>query len=362
MTALTRSSVRLSNPGELLAAVPHLLGFHPHESMVLIALSGPRAGTVGMTLRADLPPPEQYRPLAEQVLGPMLTNGAKAMFVVLVGGDPPSTEDPGPADLPYTGLVDVVEDVLSEAGVPVAHALWTRAIEAGERWYCYDLPDCRGELEDPRQSPLAAATALAGVVTFDSREDLVAQLRAVDEEAVERRSAMLDAELTCGSPMPGSAESLALLRAMIGEQDAPKPLDDRQVIRLTMALVDHVSRDACLYFGDPEQAARAERLWTTLVREMPEPERAEPACMLAFSAYLRGDGALAGIALDIADEADPMHQLSVLLREILDRGMPPSMLAEVAVRAADQAQAAIDGTPPGCPAQDVSRRAPPVPG
>lgn len=362
MTALTRSSVRLSSPGELLAGVPHLLGFAPHDSLVLIALKGSRASTVGLTLRADLPPPEEYRPLAEQVLRPMLSNRAKAMFVVLVGGGSPSTDDPHPGDLPHAGLVDVVEDVLSEAGVPVAHALWTRRVEPGEPWYCYDLPDCRGELEDPKRSALAAATALAGVLTFDSREEFAGQLDAVDEDALARRSAMLDAVLAGTEPMPDTAASFAWIRAGIDELDTRQPLRDEQVVELAIALTDHVARDACLYFADPEQAARAERLWSTLVREVPEPERAEPACLLAFSAYLRGDGALAGIALDLAEDADPMHQLSVLLREILDRGLPPATLAEVAARATEQALAAA-GEAPVRRSQDAScRRAPPEPG
>lgn len=356
----TRSSVRLSSPGELLAAVPHLLGFHPRDSLVLIALGGPRGSRLGLTLRADLPPPESYRPLAEQLLGPMLGNDAVAVCLAVVGGGAPETRDVTSADLPHGGLIDVIEDVLAAADLPIAHALWTAAVEPGEAWYCYDDPDCRGELVDPRHSALAAATAVAGVVTFDSREQLAAQLRAADDETLTRRSAMLDAELDRKDPLPDAAANLALIRATLDEQGDRPAMDDEQIVRLAIALGDHVARDACLHFADGERSVRAARLWTTLVRETPAPERAEPACLLAFSAYQRGDGALAGIALDMAEQADPAHQLSALLREILDRGLPPALLAEVAGKASAEAQAVIDRRPRRRRRGTNSRRAPPA--
>ena len=81
-------------------------------------------------------------------------------------------------------------------------------------------------------------------------------------------------------------------------------------------------------------AAAAERLWLALVRATPAPERAEPAALLALTAYLRGDGALAGVALDAALNACPHHSLSGLLRAALDGGLPPELLRGVAEDAA----------------------------
>jgi hypothetical protein len=60
-----------------------------------------------------------------------------------------------------------------------------------------------------------------------------------------------------------------------------------------------------------------------LVRAIPAPERAEPASLLAVHAYLRGDGVVANMALEVALEANPCHHLALLLRESIDRGMPP---------------------------------------
>ena len=46
--------VRLSSPADVLAAVPHLLGFHPARSLVVIGAGGPR-GRIRLGFRYDLP-------------------------------------------------------------------------------------------------------------------------------------------------------------------------------------------------------------------------------------------------------------------------------------------------------------------
>jgi hypothetical protein len=74
-----------------------------------------------------------------------------------------------------------------------------------------------------------------------------------------------------------------------------------------------------------------------LVRATPSPERAEPASLLAFCTYLRGDGVLAGIALEQAEQADPGHRLAELLRESLQSGLPPRQLLKACTNAADRA-------------------------
>ena len=77
-----------------------------------------------------------------------------------------------------------------------------------------------------------------------------------------------------------------------------------------------------------EFAPPPERVWAALVREMPDPEAAEPAALLAACALLRGDGALAGIALYRAEQAWPGHRLTGLLRAVWAAGMPPERVRE----------------------------------
>ena len=57
-------TLRLSTPGDLIAAVPVLMGFHPRDSLVVISTACPVGGRVGLTLRVDLPAPEHRAELA----------------------------------------------------------------------------------------------------------------------------------------------------------------------------------------------------------------------------------------------------------------------------------------------------------
>jgi hypothetical protein len=67
-------------------------------------------------------------------------------------------------------------------------------------------------------------------------------------------------------------------------------------------------------------------LWADVVRRAEPAVVAPPASLLAFAAWLAGQGALANVALDRALEQDPDYAMAQLLRDALDRGLPPSLL------------------------------------
>ncbi|MGH3857808.1 MAG: DUF4192 domain-containing protein [Pseudonocardiaceae bacterium] len=328
MSAPAAGRIRLSDPSELIAAVPHLLGFHPRDSVVLLALHGKR---LGLTLRADLVGDDQAPLLAEQMLAPIAQQRPTGVALVVIGGDRAPDGDP-----PHRAVVDALHGALSGAGLPVVHAAWTARTARGAPWRCYDDPLCAGEVADPATSPLAAATVAAGVVTFSSREEMVELVAEEDSAALRRRAALLaaaDAEHPMSTRLVGQrlARLRELHRAAVAGDLA---LSDRTVAEVASALCDHRVRDACLPWCSGPDAADAERLWLALVRATPAPERAEPAALLALTAYLRGDGALAGVALDTALRACPQHSLSGLLRTALEAGLPPELLRGVAADAA----------------------------
>ncbi|MGH3881776.1 MAG: DUF4192 domain-containing protein [Pseudonocardiaceae bacterium] len=328
MSAPTAGRIRLSDPAELIAAVPHLLGFHPHDSVVLLALHGKR---LGLTLRADLVDNAQAPRLAEQLLAPIARQRPTGVALVVIGGDLTPDGDP-----PHRALVDVLDCMLASAELPLVHAAWTAQTVGGAPWRCYDDPLCAGTVSDPAASPLAAATVAAGAVTFSSREEMAALLDGEDPAALQRREALLDAA-DADHPMGSGliARRFARLKELHRAAAAGDVvLSDSTVAEVASALCDHRVRDACLPWCSGPGAVAAERLWLALVRATPAPERAEPAALLALVAYLRGDGALAGVALDAALKACPQHSLSGLLRAALDGGLPPEVLRTVAADAA----------------------------
>jgi hypothetical protein len=74
----------------------------------------------------------------------------------------------------------------------------------------------------------------------------------------------------------------------------------------------------------PEHREAHLALWGDIVRHAAGQWVAAPAALLAFTAWQSGDGALANIALDRALAADPGYSMALLLRDILDAGVPPS--------------------------------------
>jgi hypothetical protein len=325
------AAVQVDGPGELVAALPHLLAFHPVDSLVALVLSDTRPTRVALSLRVDLPAPRHRRALAHQLLTPIRSEAGSVVLVVVGGGTP----DP-PRSLPHQGLIDCFESVLATADIRLAGAVWASATHEGARWIGYGEVERTGTVPDPTGSEMAAACAAAGMITFASRADLAAVLTPDDPEALSRREALLDeaalrAESEQDREQAARKGLLLITRAVTNAHDRTTPLSDHDIVSLTTALADLWVRDMSLVFATGPHSAAAERLWTELTRATPIPERAQAATLLAFSAYLRGDGALASVALDQAEEACPSHRLASLVRSALDHALPPDQLARIAM-------------------------------
>lgn len=108
--------------------------------------------------------------------------------------------------------------------------------------------------------------------------------------------------------------------------DKRSVLTDAELAEIATSLVDKRVRDALCNVGDSEDTAAAEALWTLLARVLPSPFRAEALTLLAFSAYLRGEGPLAGVALDAVLADDPGHRMASMLDKALQGGIRPDDL------------------------------------
>jgi hypothetical protein len=80
-----------------------------------------------------------------------------------------------------------------------------------------------------------------------------------------------------------------------------------------------------------ENAGEAESLWAVLARTLPAPWRVEALVLLAFSAYARGDGPLAGVSLEAALRCEPGHRMAGMLDTALQSGMRPERIRELAL-------------------------------
>ncbi len=164
------------------------------------------------------------------------------------------------------------------------------------------------------------------------RAELERLVAPVDPETLRRRELRLvraveDAAQRADGRIDDPADGRRVVDTAIADAQAGRLiLDDASVLAIAAALTVPDVRDCALALCAGPSASAAEQLWTALVRETPDPEAAEPAALLAVSALLRGDGALANVALDRADRAWPGHRLTQILRAVADTGIRPSEL------------------------------------
>jgi hypothetical protein len=344
-----KTRVVLSDPGELISAVPLVLGIHPVDSLVVVGLDDKDGITFSLTLRADLPPRAEHGALADRLVIPLLMNDSAGAILIVVRG---TGTDPAQA-MPHRDLVSECSARFTSRGVPVLHKLWTASMTAGADWRCYDDPESTGTVPDTHDSPISDACAAAGLVVYDRREDLAAILAPVPDDLLARRADLLSAAyLPGGHPSISGRAGLELVETWVDRAMSRNlPLSDEDIVRVTVALSDHAVRDACLELGSPAREAAGEHLWTTLVRNTPAPERAEAASLLAFAAYRRGDGVFAAIAIECALDADPSHRLSGLVDAALSVGLPPGNMRHAATRAAIAARSQLAGTASEVPEQ-----------
>ncbi|MGW6933852.1 DUF4192 domain-containing protein [Lentzea sp. NPDC054927] len=323
--------VRVRGPGDLYAAIPHLMGFHPADSLVVLVL---KDNLISMTMRVDLPRPRHRGTLAAQLEAPLLEQGASEVVLAVVC----APSEHMPEELPHTPLITALRHRLGGVGIEVVEAVWLPSCEKDAPWLCYLDIDCHGSLPDPQLSALAAASAHEGNVTFESRAAMAAIAALDPPEALERRSALLDELIThSGEPDP-SAELRRVRDAIDAVEERKGPLPDAEIVALARALAVPEVRDASMGFAAQPRSRSAERLWLELTRTCPAPERAEPACLLAFYAYQRGDGGIASIAIDAAEDACPGHALSKLLRAALSAAFPPDEMRALSIKYLDNAR------------------------
>jgi hypothetical protein len=317
MTRLT-----IATPTELISALPYLIGFHPADSIAVVAIRDHRVLFAG---RHDLPtpgdPPAEARHLAA-VVGSQEADSA----VVLGYGDPAAV----------TPAVRHTADALARAGVTVLDVL---RVTDGRYWSYrrggeHGWPEA-GRPCDPAHSAFAAAATFAGQVALPDRAALVAQLAPVTGA---ERAAMIAATgraqaRTADLLRPGGDfERLVRRAGRAAVRDAERRyraggrLLDDEVAWLGLLLVDLQVRDYAW-----ERAAGTEwerRLWTEVLRRVEPVYVPAPAAMLAFTAWQDGLGALAGVALDRALAEDPEYQMARTLHEALVFGLSPALLAD----------------------------------
>ena len=324
-----RPDFELNRPGAVIAALPAVLGFVPEKSLVVISIDD---GELGSVMRVDLSEalPDRIGPLAEVASAA----GPEAAIAVIVDADgagcPMCNEE-------YRDLCATLTEELAQRDIVVWAAHVVDRVAAGGRWHCVDGCGAGGVIDDPSASPLAVAAVLDGRRLYARRADLQAVV-AVDERAGSAALAALIGEHAAARDAAHRADPSACVRcdvedaiAAAGRVGDGQRLSDAELARLACALGDVEVRDTLYALAVGQSAGEAESLWALLSRNLPTPWRVEALVLVAFSAYVRGDGPLAGVALEAALRCQPEHRMAGMLDTALQSGLRPEHIRELAV-------------------------------
>jgi hypothetical protein len=307
MTTTALPTLTARTPEDVLAAVPLVLGFAPEESVVMLT-----SGAVHpFHARLDLPRTGRERRSAGQSLvGPAVRHRVERVMFVMYTADAALARS----------CARVLVRIFVDRGVDVADVLRSDA----SRWFPVRLEgeelDGAGTPYDVMGHLFTAQAVAAGRVTRGSRREL-AETVAADVAGTAAVAAAVE-ESRAG---PGGGDPASLPGLVAGLVAGAGPPEAETAARVLLAVAVPAGRDQAMGGVTREQAERQLPVWSALVRVAPSDLLAPAASVLAFLAWLAGDGALAWCALDRAAEGDPPCTLAQAMAEALDLALPPDV-------------------------------------
>ncbi|SDY85262.1 protein of unknown function [Modestobacter sp. DSM 44400] len=364
---MSAQKTRITDTRDLLGAIPTMLGFHPHHSLVMLGITTP-SGQLGPVARADFPDDQAEAAALLGKLGQQLHGfGVSHVIAVLF------TADVEPQTAP--GVRTVFE------------ALWTTTAAAGlgvlEVWHVgptlyRSLPATAAQEEVSRTGlvedlyggrVLAELVGMGVPVSAGTREDLFACLTPAPE--VHRASVAVlveryRLELAAGAPTVDAAfltwkneaeraranpdavhelapDAAALLLACLPEADFRDAVMVDSVpggdpVGLALLTGDPSSQallaellESVFTSGktapDPVTVNGARRVLEALVRQAPAGVAAHPLAVLAFLAWWQDETVIAGEAAQRAVEDEGVSTLATLVAKALGVGFRPGWTA-----------------------------------
>ncbi|GAA3721361.1 hypothetical protein GCM10022399_42150 [Terrabacter ginsenosidimutans] len=339
---MTASPIKLRSPAELLAVLPHLLGFQPQHCIVVVAI---RDNKIGLTQRMDLPDHERVKAVADALLGHVLRDSANAALLV-------GYEESAGESLP---LIETVSARLKSSDVSVRD----RLVVHDGRWRSLDCnrPSCCPPDGNPVPAPTEVASAVAEFIGVGSsplpdRQSLADQVKAgpaardVDEllcrgressstsaggEAQHQLAEVWARVLAIGSAPITAADAAVALQSLtdISTRDgitsllSPNNLDLETLPDDTQALVRRITSARAVDHDEDSTTGAIKARLIDLCQHATDRHAAPALTVLATYSWWHGDGALARVAIDRALRCEPGYRLARLLSLMLDEGIRP---------------------------------------
>ncbi|MCX5393661.1 DUF4192 domain-containing protein [Streptomyces sp. NBC_00094] len=380
--------ITLRGPAELADALPYMLGFHPSDSVVLVALHGER-GRFGGRVRLGIPrSPGEWASTADHLAECLVEGGARHGarpdgIVVFLCQDPAPGETGHRVMERLRPFAQRLRTACGALDIPVYEAL---CISDG-LYFSYCCPDER--CCPPGGTPLAlngtsvaaASAAYAGLQVRGSLRDMEARLKPYGTPGDEQQRAALDAAAaaivprilegppgqgreevreatlrtareilrrfanpvrgssgdrpadgaTSRSRPSGGAEAQARTAEGVMATDAADDalIGTEEAAAIILGLQDRATRDRAAEWMEGWEGTAALRLWRVLARRCVTPyeeHAAAPLTLAGWTAWSTGDEPTARVALGLALDADPEYVFARLLHQACNEGLDPESL------------------------------------
>lgn len=355
------SRITLRSPAELADALPYMLGFHPTDSLVMVAVHG-AGGRFGGRLRVGIPSaPTEWEETARQVAetlvrGSERRGGKPDGIIVFLCQDPRDGESGQRVMTRLRPLAQRLRLACGTLDVPVLEAL---CLSEGRYWsyVCPDARCCPAEgnpLVMPGTSVMAAAATFAGLQVRGSLKEIEGRLTPLRGAAVREQEAALERAAVALVPkiLDGAtreeigADTIALARTLMRRMTSPPPpaetgpggddwddalLGHDEAAAVIIGLQDREIRDIAAEWMEGEEAGPALRLWRALARRcvgIYAEHAAAPLTLAGWVSWSTGDEPTARIALDLALRADADYRFAQLLHHACNEGIDPEGLRQ----------------------------------
>jgi hypothetical protein len=326
----------LTSPNDLLAAIPFLIGYHPENSLVLVAL---KDDNVGMAMRVDMPTdiaPESYDLLASH----FQREAADDALIVAYVDSQRDTE----------AVLIKTSAALLRAVISIKEYLF---VSDGRyrSMLCHDSECCSplgSPIPDIDSSRIAAEHVIAGhPLPFANVSGLVQSIAALPsamEESWQSEVRTFWIESDSENLLDLQRDGATAVIDLAGEYAQGRGAEDRELVARVIGRISDIQvRDYALGSHNDETADAYWQMWRELLLIAPRGFVAPIASIFAALAYERGEGALAHKALDRALADDERYSLALLLRRVFTAGWPPQSFSAMRAQLHPKVVAAIFG-------------------
>jgi hypothetical protein len=332
----------IAGPDSIVASIPFIIGFTPHNSLVVMWL---RAGCVRLTMRLDLPPEDDASTrdsLCPWIDAVMAQCGSHDEVILCVSWSSDVMVRDAAGELRSRDLMGALLEELSRTDCLVRDALLVQA----DRWWSFlcEQPECcpvsGTPLDRSIANEVAARFAFAGVAQLPDRQAVLDTCAPDHDRQEVNRSLMRDVRRKTSARMSRSPDAARELESWREESIsrvhdwllAPKHSDSAHDVEVLVALRDIRVRDTVLWQVAQSRSHDAHVAFeraAELLRGAPTGAIAPIGTVTALLAWLIGDGVRAGAALDRVRDEDFAYPLADLLSRSIAAGLSAASWLEM---------------------------------